>query len=76
MAIIRLKTKSEKVGDIPEKYRKKLAAELQKIIPEYKKIWLKRNRKGGLNDSIRKLEGLLNAYSASNPKNTQQEIFN
>jgi len=69
MAIIRLKTKSEKVEDIPEKYRKKLAAELQKIIPEYKKIWLKRNRKGGLNDSIRNLENLLNAYSAPDQKN-------
>jgi len=63
MAIIRLKTKSKTVKDIPEKYRKKLAAELQKIIQEYKKIWLKRNRKGGLNDSVNKLERLINAYS-------------
>ncbi len=62
MAIIRLKTKSQTVTDIPKKYRLKLADELKKIIKEYKKIWLKRNRKGGLNDSVKNLDSLLDMY--------------
>ena len=62
MAIIRLKTKSQTVSDIPKKNRQKLADELKKIIKEYKKIWLKRNRKGGLNNSVKKLDSLLNMY--------------
>jgi len=62
MTIIRLKTKSQTVTDIPKKYRKKLADELKKIIKEYKKIWLKRNRKGGLNDSVKSLNSLVDMY--------------
>ena len=62
LAIIRLETKAKTVKEIPKKYREKLADELQKIIPEYKKIWLKRNRKGGLNDSVTKLNNFLSSY--------------
>ena len=59
LALARYKTKAESVEKIPAKYKKQLADELNNIIKKYKKIWLKRNRKGGLNDSIARLNNIL-----------------
>ena len=41
---------------------KKLLNDLTSIIKEYKKIWLKRNRRGGLEDSILKMQELKRQY--------------
>lgn len=42
--------------DVPEYKRKALAAEYKKMIEEYKKIWILRNRPGGLHVSAGNLE--------------------
>lgn len=42
--------------------RQALAAELAHLITEYRRIWLSRNRPGGLSDSLRVLEDLLGRY--------------
>lgn len=41
-----------------------LAGELQKIMAEHRRLWLLRNRPGGLNDSITRLSSSLSAYRA------------
>jgi len=64
LAIIRIKTKSKTVSDIPKKHRAELAGELKNIISNYQELWLKRNRTGGLNDSLNSLQRLLKLYSA------------
>jgi hypothetical protein len=48
---------------IPEQKKKALRKELSTIIESYKVIWLVRNRKGGLNDSVAKLEKVLKSYN-------------
>lgn len=63
LAIIRLKTNSQTVENIPKRYRKKLADELKKIINEYKRIWGERNRPGGLDYSVQQLHNLLKLYN-------------
>lgn len=42
--------------------RRDLAADLTEIIAEYRRIWLLRNRTGGLPDSVGKLDQLLASY--------------
>ncbi len=39
-----------------------LAAEMNEIIRDYRVIWLKRNRPGGLNDSVGRMQKLLEEY--------------
>ena len=41
-----------------------LAEDLQDIIKDYRKIWLKRNRPGGLADSVRRFQKILEEYRA------------
>lgn len=41
-----------------------LADDLEAIIPEYRALWLARNRPGGLNDSVARFEQALNDYRA------------
>jgi len=62
MGIARIETQSTKIVDIPYERRKILAKELEKIIPEYRKIWLRRNREGGLKDSTSVFDNLLKIY--------------
>ena len=59
LALIRYKTNANSVKEIPAKYKKQFADKLKKIIENYKRIWMKRNRKGGLEDSVKRLENLL-----------------
>ena len=41
-----------------------LAEDLQDIIKDYRKIWLKRNRPGGLADSVRRFHAMVDEYKA------------
>lgn len=44
---------------LPRDVRLKLAAELDALIPEYRQLWLARNRPGGLDDSAGALENIV-----------------
>jgi hypothetical protein len=62
LAIARLQTTDGKIDSIPENIRKELAADLRKIITEHKRLWLLRNREGGLVDSAGRMEKILGLY--------------
>ncbi|MFX1282977.1 MAG: glycoside hydrolase family 20 zincin-like fold domain-containing protein [Promethearchaeota archaeon] len=49
----------EPLRKIPEEKRNKLHKKLHQLIMQHKKIWLSRNRSGGLSDSIDRLKKLL-----------------
>jgi hexosaminidase len=42
--------------------KRKLAADLRRIIKDYKALWLARNREGGLKDSAARLENVFQVY--------------
>jgi hypothetical protein len=42
--------------------KRELAADLSEWLPEYRAIWLERNRPGGLQDSTRRFEELVSEY--------------
>ncbi|MDT0295109.1 family 20 glycosylhydrolase [Mesonia ostreae] len=60
LGLERLKAKGMKTENISTKRKKELAAELSTLIQKHKKIWMLRNREGGLSDSASKLEDLVN----------------
>ncbi|HZC26443.1 MAG TPA: glycoside hydrolase, partial [Actinopolymorphaceae bacterium] len=45
--------------------RRELAADLEELITEYRRLWLLRNRPGGLGDSVGRLEALRADYAES-----------
>ena len=47
--------------------RKQLAAQLAELIERHRRLWLTRNRLGGLNDSISWLQNLRSAYESGQP---------
>ena len=49
---------------MPSGTRKSLALELEPLAEEYRRLWLARNRPGGLRESASRWEGLLGAYRA------------
>lgn len=58
----RLQVKSYQTLDIPLAKRKNLAAELQKIIDNHKRLWIIRNRPGGLQDSAGRMQKIHDYY--------------
>jgi hypothetical protein len=62
LGIARLDTVGGAVAAIPGPARRALADDLRRIIDEYKRAWLQRNRIGGLRDSAGRLERLLRLY--------------
>lgn len=60
LGLARLDTKDKSTKEIPKKIKKELAHELSEIIDNHKKIWVIRNREGGLKDSVEKLEDVVN----------------
>ncbi len=52
------------IESAPASIRAELAAELEPIIEEHRRLWMARNRAGGLNDSARRMERWLGAYGA------------
>ena len=65
LAIARLQTTDGNIGSMPENVRKELSAELRKIIAEHKRLWLLRNREGGLVDSAGRMERILGLYQTN-----------
>ncbi|PKL75120.1 MAG: glycoside hydrolase [Candidatus Melainabacteria bacterium HGW-Melainabacteria-1] len=47
---------------LPENMRQALATELNALLTEYRQVWLARNRPGGLDDSLKVLNELLERY--------------
>ncbi|HOZ29305.1 MAG TPA: family 20 glycosylhydrolase [Bacteroidales bacterium] len=62
LGIARLYAKDKSTENIPKEVKKELIAELNPLIENYKKLWIVRNKPGGLKDSAGKLENLLNYY--------------
>jgi len=62
LAIALLQTPSLQVKDLPPATREALAGDLERIMPELKRLWLARNRLGGLETSYGIAEKLLWAY--------------
>lgn len=62
LGIARLEAQDKEIKNIPAEKRKELYNELSALIDTHKKLWVVRNRKGGLHDSAGKMENLLNAY--------------
>ncbi|MEN3042182.1 MAG: glycoside hydrolase, partial [Fervidobacterium sp.] len=64
LALIKLILEYEDIWKIPENEWNKLVEEFYKTIDEYKNIWNKYNRSGGLEDSIFKLSRFLRVRQA------------
>jgi hypothetical protein len=62
LGIARLQAKDNMVLNLPAATRGQLARELEGLIKEYRRLWLSRNRRGGLDDSSGRLEKLLTLY--------------
>jgi hypothetical protein len=64
LGIARIEAPEKKIGNIPAMRRAELAAELEQILDEYQRLWLLRNRPGGLADSVAVFAPLLKCYQA------------
>mgnify|MGYP003295596489 CR=1 FL=1 len=62
LGIERMQVKSYQTLDIPMDKRKKLARELQQIIDNHKRLWVKRNRPGGLQESAGRMQKIHDYY--------------
>jgi hexosaminidase len=59
LGIARIETNAENIAAIPQERRNVLAAELEAILPEFRQLWLARNRSGGLKESTGHFEDLI-----------------
>ena len=64
LGIARLQADGAEISGLPIEKRRELAGELEPIISEYKRIWLLRNRPGGLEDSAGRFDRLLDQYKS------------
>ncbi len=62
LGIARLNAKDKAIENIPLEIKAELKAELKPLIENHRKLWIVRNRPGGLDDSAGKLENLLKCY--------------
>lgn len=62
LEIARIKAGGAEASKLPVLTRRKLASDLRSTMKEFKRLWLIRNRVGGLDESVRPLEQLLAAY--------------
>ena len=62
LGIARIEAGRVEVSQLKEEERAELAVELEPIITEFRRLWLIRNRPGGLDDSAGRFEALLAAY--------------
>lgn len=65
LGIARLSVGSNNTRDIPLEIRQELAAELKPLIERHKKLWIVRNREGGLSESAEKLQNIYDYYLTS-----------
>ena len=61
----RLNVPGGAVDEIATPVKQELAQELEELIEEHRRLWTKRNRPGGLEDSAQKLEDVKNDYTES-----------
>jgi len=59
---LQMATANLTVAEIAAAEREALAAELKPLLGEYRRLWLRRSRPGGLSDSVARLESLLQSY--------------
>jgi hypothetical protein len=64
LGIAKIDASNKKIDRIPMARRVELANELEGIITEFKRLWLIRNRPGGLPDSVARFEKILKYYKA------------
>jgi hypothetical protein len=64
LGIARLQADGAEISGIPIEKRRELEDELEPIISDFKRIWLIRNRPGGLEDSAGRFERLLDQYKS------------
>jgi len=62
LGIARLHAESGEITSIPAETRRALASQLEGTMAEYRRLWLSRNRPGGLADSVGRMERLLTLY--------------
>ncbi|MCF7944308.1 MAG: family 20 glycosylhydrolase [Spirochaetia bacterium] len=73
-----LLTEHIKIEEIPTEGINKLLTDLEPLIEEYCRLWLKHSRPGGLKDSVSRLEKLKQKYKtilAVNKKEINHEIY-
>jgi hypothetical protein len=63
LGLARLEAKDKSTENITAEKKAELEKELKPLIDQHKKLWIVRNRPGGLDDSAGKMENLLKAYS-------------
>ena len=51
-------------GDMPAGDRRRLAAELEELVAEYRRLWLERSRPGGLSDSAGRFAAVMKVLGA------------
>jgi len=64
VGIARLEAGNAGTSALPAAKRHELAAELEPLLPEFRQVWLLRNRSGGLKDSAGRFESLLAILNA------------
>ena len=62
LGLARLAAEDQSVVNIPAGTRADLALELDGLLVEYTRLWMARNRPGGLADSLARLEALRDLY--------------
>ena len=65
LGIQRKRAADHHIEAIPRDERRSLSMDLERLVAEYRRLWLARNRPGGLDDSLRRLKGLLARYRAT-----------
>lgn len=70
LALARL-TRQAPIAALPYELRLELAQELAVLLDAYRRIWLERNRPGGLEDSLSGLEALLLRYLPEHPESSR-----
>ncbi len=58
------------LGSVPASVRRHLAERLRPLDERYRELWLRRNRPGGLDDSVAWLQNLCSAYESGQPDPT------
>ncbi|MBK7956672.1 MAG: hypothetical protein IPK03_00220 [Bacteroidetes bacterium] len=62
LGLARLEAKDQATANIAPEVKQALIRELQPLIERHKKLWMVRNRPGGLDDSAGKLKEILDYY--------------
>ncbi|PIQ28576.1 glycoside hydrolase [bacterium (Candidatus Blackallbacteria) CG17_big_fil_post_rev_8_21_14_2_50_48_46] len=65
LALVRLQTGAETIPELPEDIRKSLAENWKSLAKDFQRLWLARNRSGGLSDSLVRMQKLLQLYETS-----------